>query len=85
MFLDTTGFASIYRRAMLANSWNFKRFGSDSTFCETKLPPAKPSFEDFVLLEQVDHSGLLVTLEPTSDGDHQQAQGLDRRAHDRGF
>ena len=24
--------------------------------CETKLPPAKPSFEDFVLLEQVDHS-----------------------------
>ena len=33
--------------------------------CETKLPPAKPSFEDFVLLEQVDHSGLLVTLEPT--------------------
>ena len=63
---------------MLANSWNFKRFGSDSTFCETKLPPAKPSFEDSVLLEQVDHSGLLVTLEPTSDGDHQQAQGLDR-------
>ncbi len=39
--------------------------------CETKLPPAKPSFEDFVLLEQVDHSGLLVTLEPTSDGDDQ--------------
>ena len=34
----------------------------------TKLPPAKPSFEDFVLLEQVDHSGLLVTLDPTSDG-----------------
>ena len=36
--------------------------------CETKLPPAKPSFEDFVLLEQVDDSGLVVTLEPTSDG-----------------
>ena len=53
--------------------------------CETKLPPAKPSFEDFVLLEQVDNSGLLVTLEPTSDGDDQQGQGLDRRAHDRGF
>ena len=53
--------------------------------CETKLPPAKPSFEDFVLLEQVDDSGLVVTLEPTSDGDDQQGQGLDRRAHDRGF
>ena len=53
--------------------------------CETKLPPAKPSFEDFVLLEQVDDSGLLVTLEPSSDGDDQQGQGLDRRAHDRGF
>ena len=37
--------------------------------CEAKLLPAKPSFEDSVLLEQVDHSGLLVTLEPTSDGD----------------
>ena len=53
--------------------------------CETKLPPAKPSFEDSVLLEQVDNSGLSVTLEPTSDGDDQQGQGLDRRAHDRGF
>ena len=53
--------------------------------CETKLPPAKPSFEDFVLLEQVDDSGLVVTLEPTSDGDDQQGQGLDRRAHDRRF
>ena len=53
--------------------------------CETKLPPAEPSFEDFVLLEQVDDSGLIVTLEPTSDGDDQQGQGLDRRAHDRGF
>ena len=53
--------------------------------CETKLPPAEPSFEDFVLLEQVDDSGLVVTLEPTSDGDDQQGQGLDRRAHDRGF
>ena len=53
--------------------------------CETKLPPAKSSFEDFVLLEQVDNSGLLVTLEPTSDGDDQQGQGLDRCAHDRGF
>ena len=53
--------------------------------CETKLPPAEPSFEDFVRLEQVDDSGLMVTLEPTSDGDDQQGQGLDRRAHDRGF
>ena len=47
--------------------------------------PAEPSFEDFVLLEQVDDSGLMVTLEPTSDGDDQQGQGLDRRVHDRGF
>ena len=53
--------------------------------CETKPPPAEPSFEDFVLLEQVDDSGLLVTLEPTSDCDDQQCQGLDRRAHDRRF
>ena len=49
---------------------------------EAKLPPAKPSFEDSVLLKQVDHSGLLVTLDPTSDGNHQQCQGLDQRAHD---
>ncbi len=52
---------------------------------EAKLPPAKPSFEDSVLLEQVDDSGLLLALNPTSDGDDQQCQGLDRRAHDRGF
>ncbi len=52
---------------------------------EAKLPPAKPSFEDSVLLEQVDDSGLLLALDPTSDGDDQQCQGLDRRAHDRGF
>ena len=53
--------------------------------CETKLSPAKPSFEDSVLLKQVDDSGLLVTLEPTSNGDHQQCQVLYRRTHDRGF
>ena len=35
---------------------------------EAKLPPAKPSFEDSVLLKQVDDSSLLVTLDPTSDG-----------------
>ena len=52
---------------------------------QTKLPPAKPSFEDSVLLEQVDDSGLLVTLDPTSDGNRQQCQGMDRRPHDRGF
>ena len=52
---------------------------------EAKLPPAKPSFEDSVLLKQVDDSGLLLTLDPTSDGNHQQCQGLERRAHDRGF
>ena len=52
---------------------------------EAKLPPAKPSFEDSVLLEQVDDSRLLVTLDPTSDADHQPCQGLHRRAHDRGF
>ena len=38
---------------------------------EAKRPPAKPSFEDSDLLEQVDDSGLLVTLEPTSEGDDQ--------------
>ncbi len=39
---------------------------------EAKFPPAKPSFEDSVLLEQVDDSGLLVALDPTSHGDDQQ-------------
>ena len=39
---------------------------------EAKLPPAKPRFEDFVLLKQVDDSGLLLPLDPTSDGDDQQ-------------
>ncbi len=52
---------------------------------EAKFPPAKPSFQDSVLLEHVDDSGLLVTLDPTSHGDDQQCQGLDRRAHDGGF
>ncbi len=52
---------------------------------EAKFPPAKPSFEDSVLLESVDDSGLLVTLDPTSHGDDQERPGLDRRAHDRGF
>jgi len=52
---------------------------------EAKLPPAKPSFEDFVLLKQVDDSGLLLPLDPTSDGDDEESLGLDRRAHDGGF
>ena len=52
---------------------------------EAKRPPAKPSVEDSALLEQVDDSGLLPALNPTSDGDDQQCQGLDRRSHDRGF
>ncbi len=52
---------------------------------EAKLPPAKPSFEDFVLLKQVDDSGLLLPLDPTSDGDDEECPGLDRRAHDGGF
>ncbi len=38
---------------------------------ETKLPPAKPSFKDSVLLQQVNDSRLLVTLYPTSDGNDQ--------------
>ena len=42
----------------------------------TKLPPAKPRLEDSVLFEQANDSGLLVTLDPTSDGDHQQCQGI---------
>ena len=53
--------------------------------CEAKLLPAEPSLEDSVLLKQVDDSSLLVTLEPTSDGNHQQCQGLDRRPHERVF
>ncbi len=52
---------------------------------EAKLPPAKPSFEDSVLLEQVDDRSLLLALDPTSDGGDQQCQGLDPRAHDGGF
>ena len=52
---------------------------------EAKLPPAKPSFEDFVLLEQVDDRGLLLPLDPTSNGDDEECPGLDRRAHDGGF
>ena len=38
---------------------------------EAKFPPAKPNFEDSVLLEQVDDRGLLVTLDPTSHGHDQ--------------
>ena len=52
---------------------------------EAKLPPAKPSLEDSVLLEQVDDSGLLLTLDPTRHGDDQQCSRLDRCAHDGGF
>jgi len=40
---------------------------------EAKLPPAKPGFEDSILLDQVDYGGLWVTLNPAvSDGDDQQ-------------
>ena len=52
---------------------------------ETKFSPTKPSFEDFVLLQQVDNSCLLVTLDLTSHGDDQERPGLDRRAHNRAF
>ena len=52
---------------------------------EAKFPPAKPSFEDSVLLEQLDDSGLLVTLDPTSHADDQECPALDRRAHDGAF
>ena len=52
---------------------------------EAKLPPAKPSFEDSVLLEQISDSGLLLTLDPTGDGDDEECPGLDRRAHDGAF
>ncbi len=41
---------------------------------EAKFPPAKTSFEDSVLLEQIDDSGLLVALDPTSHGDDQANQ-----------
>ena len=40
----------------------------------------KPSLEDSVLFDQVDDSGLLLTLDPTGDGG--ECPGLDRRAHD---
>ncbi len=44
----------------------------------------KPSLEDSVLFDQVDDSGLLLTLDPTGDGDdEEECPGLDRRAHDR--
>ena len=52
---------------------------------EAKFPPVKPSLEDSVLLDQVDDSGLLVTLDPTSHGDDQERPGLGRRAHDGAF
>ena len=52
---------------------------------ETESPPEEPSFEDLVLLKQVDDSGLLLPLDPTSDGNDEECQGLDRRAHDGGF
>ena len=38
-----------------------------------------------VLLEQVDDSGLVVTLDPTSHGDDQQRPRFCRRAHDGAF
>ena len=49
---------------------------------EAEFPPVKPSLEDSVLLDQVDDSGLLLTLDPTGDGDDEECPGLDRRAHD---
>ena len=46
---------------------------------ETTLPPAKQNLEDSVPVEQVDDSGLLVTLDSTSDADLQPCPGLHRR------
>jgi hypothetical protein len=40
---------------------------------------------DAVLFEQLDDRGLLVALDPTSDGNDRHRQGLDWRAHDEGF
>ena len=42
----------------------------------------EPSLEDSVLLEQVDDSGQLLTLDPIGDGDDEECPELDRRAHD---
>ena len=49
---------------------------------EAELPPVKPSLEDSALLDQVDDSGLLLTLDPTGDGDDEERPRLDSRAHD---
>ena len=38
---------------------------------ETESLPAEPSLQDAILLKQVDDSGPLVTLDPTSHGDDQ--------------
>ena len=38
-----------------------------------------------LFFSSIDDSGLLVTLDPTSDDDHQPCQRLNRRSHDRGF
>ena len=38
-----------------------------------------------VLLEQVGDSGLLVTVDPTSDGDRKECPGVTRDTHDGGF
>ena len=52
---------------------------------EAQSSSTEPSSEDFVLLEQVGDSGLLVTVDPTGDGDRKECPGLNRDTHDGGF
>ncbi len=49
---------------------------------EPKLAPRyHPRTMKSLLLDQVDDSGLLLTLDPTGDGDDEECPGLDRRAY----
>ena len=59
MFLDRTPY--------LVSNWASTRVRQGLI----EASSAKPSFEDSVHLEQIDHSGLLVTLDPTSDDEHE--------------
>ena len=75
VFLDMMAFGA-KPEEFLAKRLTLYREKTSLVVCETKLPPGKPALRTLFLL---------VTLEPTSDGDHQQCQGLERCPHDRGF
>ena len=50
-----------------------------------KATSSNPILPTPVVSKNINDSGLLVTLEPTSDGDDQQGSGLALPPHDRGF